>query len=173
MGELQTRRLRIQEVMIQDPASPRNARRRLISLMTMSFSITSFRMVVIKGMRFARLFSFILLMGGALLFPIPRVSAQFHPSEPIAAPGETLPETPQPHSESSSKGSADEQSPSEQTHTQTGVPEEQPQSGQQFVSSLGTPAASISGTVTDVNGGIVSGATVSLEGAVPGDRQTV
>jgi Carboxypeptidase regulatory-like domain len=123
-------------------------------------------------MHFSRLFSLVLILGAALLLPIPRISAQYHPSAPSAVPAENLPESPQPQSDASLKGSADEQPPAGQIEGNPAIPQEQSKSGQQFISSLGNPAASISGTVTDVNGGIVSGATITLEGAASSDRQT-
>lgn len=113
---------------------------------------------------FSRSFSFVLVAGLALIAPTPRVCAQLGPSTP-AFPGDN---TSQPPSDTT----ADEQPLAGHIGGNTGLTDERSEDAQQFVSTAGTSPASISGTVTDVNGGIVDGAIIALESANPNDRQT-
>lgn len=118
-----------------------------------------------------RSFSFVLLVGAALLAPL-RLCAQHPLSIPSLVALENLPEGPLPQSDAIAPQSADEQHGAGQIEGNPISKDEQPGTTRPPSSSLGASPAFISGTVTDVNGGIVGGATITLEGTAPEDRQT-
>jgi hypothetical protein len=106
-----------------------------------------------------------------MLVPVPRLIAQDGSPVPVVVTPENLPATTQLQLAATSDESFGDQPVSEQTGTHAGVTEAEPVSAQQSPSALSPLPASISGTVTDVNGGVVGGATIALESANPGDRQ--
>jgi hypothetical protein len=122
---------------------------------------------------FNRFLSFGLIAGCILLVPIPRVRAQIGGPVPTAVAPEALPDAPQLPSRAASAESSDDQPVAGQSRGNAGVNEGNEESGDQHHSATDPLPASISGTVKNVNGGIVPGASVELEGPNPGDRRTV
>jgi Carboxypeptidase regulatory-like domain len=120
---------------------------------------------------FSRSFSLVLLLGAALLVPTPSVCAQHLQPIPTFVALENLPDAPQPQSDAASRGSGDEQPVAGQVGSAKDVNDER-ESTQPPSSAQKSSTGFISGTVTDVNGGIVSGASIALDGAAPDDRQT-
>jgi hypothetical protein len=116
---------------------------------------------------FSRSISFVLLIGTALLLA-PRVSAQGGGSIQSVLDPEELPDKPQPQVEAIPTGHLDDQ----QLDGQSGGIAAGKQSENIQQSAPGISVASISGTVTDTNGGVIGGATIELEGLNPGDRRT-
>jgi Carboxypeptidase regulatory-like domain len=106
-----------------------------------------------------------------MLVPFPSLFAQDGSTVPVVVTPENLPPTTQLQLAATSDELFGEQPMSEQTATHAGVAEAEPDSAQQLPSAPGPLPASIGGTVTDVNGGVVGGATIALESANPGDRQ--
>lgn len=123
--------------------------------------------------RCLRFFSFVLFPCTVMLVSLPRLTAQN--GAPVAAVV-VIPETPadttQPQPAATSSQSFGNQPVAVQTGGDASIKEKQQESAQQPASALSLLPSSISGTVTDVNGGVVGGATIALEGADPGDRQT-
>jgi hypothetical protein len=116
---------------------------------------------------FSRSISFVLLIGTALLLA-PHVSAQGGGSIQSVVDPEELPDKPQPQVEAIPTGHLDDQ----QLDGQSGGIAAGKQSENIQQSAPGISVASISGTVTDTNGGVIGGATIELEGPNPGDRRT-
>ena len=108
-----------------------------------------------------------LLIGTALLLA-PHVSAQGGGSIQSVVDPEELPDKPQPQVEAIPTGHLDDQ----QLDGQSGGIAAGKQSENIQQSAPGISVASISGTVTDTNGGVIGGATIELEGPNPGDRRT-
>ena len=108
-----------------------------------------------------------LLIGTALLLA-PHVSAQGGGSIQSVVDPEELPDKPQPQVEAIPTGHLDDQ----QLDGQSGGIAAGKQSENIQQSAPGISVASISGTVTDTNGGVIGGATIELEGLNPGDRRT-
>jgi len=109
----------------------------------------------------------VLLIGTALLLA-PHVSAQGGGSIQSVVDPEELPDKPQPQVEAIPTGHLDDQ----QLDGQSGGIAAGKQSENIQQSAPGISVASISGTVTDTNGGVIGGATIELEGLNPGDRRT-
>jgi hypothetical protein len=116
---------------------------------------------------FFRSISFVLLMGTALLLAIPRVSAQGGGSIQSVGDPVELPDKPQPQVEATPTGRLDDPQVGGQSGGTAGKQSENIQQP-----APGISVASISGTVTDTNGGVIGGATIELEGSNPGDRRT-
>ncbi|MGA8743593.1 MAG: carboxypeptidase-like regulatory domain-containing protein [Terracidiphilus sp.] len=119
--------------------------------------------------------SAVLLISAVLLFPILHLPAQSGRPFPAAAGPEALPDAPQPLPVPTSTESFGDQLLASQIWVYAGVAGIQKgleQSPQQPFPALDPSAASISGTVTDVNGTVIEGAAIVLEGTEPGDRQT-
>jgi len=120
---------------------------------------------------FSRALSLVLLVGAALVAPAARVCAQQRLAIPTVDEN-NLPDGPRPQSDAISAQSGDERPGNGQVEGNTANADEQLQNPQQFIAPLPMPTASISGTVTDVNGGIVGGATIALESATSKEKQT-
>ena len=123
--------------------------------------------------RCLRFLSFVLFICTVILLPVPHLTAQDRSPVPAAVVSpENLADAAQPQSAATSNESFGDQPVAGQTGGDAGIKEKELESAQQPPSALSPLPASISGTVTDVNGGVVEGATIELEGANPGDRQT-
>jgi Carboxypeptidase regulatory-like domain len=108
-----------------------------------------------------------------MLVSLPRLTAQDgSPVPTVVAIPESPADTTQPQPPATSRESFGGQPVAGQTGGDAGVKETESESAQQPSSALSPLPASIGGTVTDVNGGVVEGATIELEGPNPGDRQT-
>jgi len=117
----------------------------------------------------------LVLCGTFLLFSIAAL-AQQRPAERVAAREDgsgaafAVPEAPEPQSVTLNDGSADEQSAAGQRPGQTD--RAQHNDSQHSPSGFDSQEASISGTVTNVNGDIVPGATVVLDDGRSKERRT-
>ncbi len=117
--------------------------------------------------------SAVLLISAVFLFPILHLPAQPGQPVPAAAGPETLPDAPQPHPVPTSRESFGDQLIASQIAVGAGIEDRLQESAQQPpLSALDPSAASISGTVTDANGTVIGGATITLESVSPKDRQT-
>jgi hypothetical protein len=122
-------------------------------------------------MRFCTFFiSFVPLIGALSLVPIPATVAQVRQPGPTMAPADDLPGAPEPHYLAPSVESVDGQPLAAQSPNN---PDEAGQHDKSWHLTSDSTPASIGGTVIDVNGNIVSGAVVVLEGAGNSDRQTM
>jgi hypothetical protein len=123
----------------------------------------------------SRFVCFVVVVCTALLTPIPRMHAQDVRRDPGIVSSQDLPNAPdaQPVSAPAQPVEMPDQQPdgglSAADH---GVASSQQDGGQLQASVPGPPPAWISGTVTDANGQTIAGATVVLQSADPGDRQT-
>ncbi len=106
-----------------------------------------------------------------MLVSVPRLTAQNGPPVPAVVIPENAADTARPQPTATTSESFGGQPVAGQTGGDASIKEGEPESAQQAPSALIPLPASISGTVTDVNGGVVEGATIELEGANPGDRQ--
>jgi hypothetical protein len=116
--------------------------------------------------------SFVLLLGAVLLLPVSRAYCQGLQSGLTTVAAEDLPDAPEPQYGVASLGFADEQPIAGQTGSDAGAKGEQRDNPTKPQAALDSTAASISGTVTNVNGEVVPGATILLEGADSADRRT-
>ena len=107
-----------------------------------------------------------------LLVPIPRLSAQERRPAPTVVAAEGPPDAPEPQPMAFSAQSSGEQSAEGESNGVSVVVEEPLSNAGQPHSVPDPLAADISGTVTDVYGDIVPGATVIFEGNDAGDRRT-
>jgi len=123
-------------------------------------------------LHFLRSISFLLLVGAGFVAPMRQVRAQQPLSPPTIVALENVPDGPRPQSDAIARQSIDDQPGPAQAGANARFSEEQPESTQPSPSALASLPASISGTVTDVNGGIVAGAIITIEGATSNDRQT-
>src|ERR1017187_4113556 len=112
------------------------------------------------------------LIGSVLLVPIPRLSAQERRPVPTVVAAEGPPDAPEPQPMAFSAQSSGEQSAEGESNGVSVVVEEPLSNAGQPHSVPDPLAADISGTVTDVYGDIVPGATVIFEGNDAGDRRT-
>ena len=125
------------------------------------------------------LISFVLLGAVGSLAPAPAALAQVRKSDPAVMAIEDLPAAPDPQFQApaveladESVNPVDEQSAAGQSQNNAGAKSGQHNSAPQPTSVQDPSAAHVSGTVTNVNGDIVPGASIVLEGADPADRQT-
>jgi hypothetical protein len=116
--------------------------------------------------------SFVLLLGAILLVPVSRAYCQGLQHGPAIVAAGDLPDAPEPQYGVASLGFADQQPVAGQSGSDAGVKGEQRDNPTQPQTALDSTAASISGTVTDVNGDVVPDATILLEGADSADRRT-
>jgi hypothetical protein len=120
-------------------------------------------------MRFySRFISFVLFMAPVSLVQIPATLAQVRQPGPTVTTTEDLPGANAPQY----LILGDEQPVAGQNQNREGAKGGPPANAQQTTSNTDPFTATISGTVTDVNGDIVPGAAVVLEGANASDRQT-
>jgi len=114
---------------------------------------------------FARLTSFVLLLVSALPLQTPRLFAQGPRPDPQAIARDAAPG---PQTASASAGLPGKQASAGQGRSENPRESQQPENPS---SSVDPSGASLSGTVKDVNGNIVPGATVVLDGQVLEDRR--
>jgi hypothetical protein len=113
--------------------------------------------------------SFVPLIGAFSLVP---TVAQVRQPEPTVVAADDPPGPAEPHSLASIVESAGEQLAMGQNPDNPGVKEGQSENDRQPISAHDPSAGIISGTVVDVNGNVVPGAAIVLEGASTADRRT-
>jgi Carboxypeptidase regulatory-like domain len=132
-------------------------------------------------MRFYPCFiSFVLLVISFVLAPVPEASAQVREPGAVAVAREDLPAAPEPQYvvpaagsiDDSVGGSVDEQSAAGEIQNIAGVKGQQNDGAQSPTSARDPLAANISGTVTNVNGDVIPGASIVLEGTDTTDHKT-
>ena len=119
---------------------------------------------------FPRFISFVLFVSSFV--QIPTLMAQVSGLRRAAVAREYLAGSPEPESFSLSVQSVDDQPTAGQNQNHAGMKSEQHRDSQRPTSTLDPFAAHISGTVTDVNGDVVPGSAIVLEGAETPDGQT-